>query len=417
MSLDYSSDDESIIDATNVQLGFVDVEIENTDDVPTIEDTILGGEPVWLHPSSLPDEKLVTCDNCGKKMALLLQAFSPFKDALYDRVIYIFGCKQTLQCSRKKGSIKAIRGIIKDPVKIAKLKEQQQKELQNQIDEKLRLEEKTKLRDELTKDLFGKSGSPNPFAKSDNPFGNPFSSNPFDKKEEQPPKEEKDAPKKDKKEPKTESKPSYSSVLTETIPPKTTSKPSYTLPAYPGYFVYVEKEKLKKITVDSELEKYKDIIDNKSVDEELGSPSVANPLTGQAAKISSMLEDKVFENFSNTVQHNASQILRYDLGGRPLLYNGKDEICKKFSKTPFNISNPGYNPSSSRQFELQLMPKAILDLERSDDANINDILNGIEWGTVIVCTDVEDYIPEEYYDENHAAYVEEYCAVQWEESV
>lgn len=430
MSVDYSSDDESIDKISNVQLGFIDIGFEDLKDekgtipdaeLPTIEDTFLGGKPVWLHPDSPPDEKLVTCDNCGNKLALYLQAFSPFKDKLYDRVIYIFGCKNTQMCSRKKGSIKCIRGIVKDPVKMAELKKQQDEALQKEMEEKLKLEAKTKQRDELTKDLFGPSQGDkgaNPFDKGANPFdkgANPFDKggNPFTKKE---------APKvaaNEGEEPKTTT---YASVSAQNTPPKSPKKQSkFDLPEYPGYFVYVTKEKFNANKADTEMEKYKHLIETQSIEDGEGkgqltaTSSIAND--PQILKIANMLEDKVFEHFSTTVLHNASQVLRYDIGGKPLLYNGKDQIFKDFSTEPFNIPRPGYNPSSTRQFELQLMPKAILDLEVVDNANMAAILNGMAWGTLIVCTDTEDYIPEEYYDENHVGYVEEYCGVQWEESV
>ncbi|CAH6719254.1 20S rRNA accumulation protein 4 [[Candida] jaroonii] len=394
---EYSSDDESIIEGSNTQLGFVDVPI---DEEVTIEDTILGGEPVWLHPQSFPDEKLITCKNCGNKMALYLQAFSPFGDEFHDRVIYIFGCLNTKTCSYKDGSIRCIRGISKDPIKMEELEKEQQREIQNELDQKLQLENKKKLRDELTKDLFGSGKADNPFSKNtDNPFSNPFAS-PFKSEPKQP-------------EVKAETK-TYASVTAETIPPVTKKEiVKYELPSYPGYFVFVEKEKFKKQGLDPELEKYKDLIDNNSINEEDVGPSSKVNLNPQQSKIANMLDDKFFETFSNTVQYNPGQVLRFDLGGKPLLYNGKDKVAKAFTTSPFNIPAPAINPSSSRQFELQLMPKTIIDLER-DEINIMD---GMSWGTIIVCTDVEDYVPPEYFDENHVAYVEEYCGVQWEESV
>ncbi|ODV96561.1 hypothetical protein PACTADRAFT_1150 [Pachysolen tannophilus NRRL Y-2460] len=133
----------------------------------------------------------------------------------------------------------------------------------------------------------------------------------------------------------------------------------------------------------------------------------------ESQRIVSMLDDPVFQNLTQLISHNPSQVLRYDLGGKPLLYSGKDDIYKIFNNKDgeFKIPIPGYNPSSTRQFELQLMPQAILDLEKD---NI-DIINGMEWGTIIVCTDVEDYMP--HLDENHVGYIEEWCGVQWEESV
>ena len=64
-------------------LGFVDAPIisdgkdPEDNDLPTIEDTFIGGQPVWLHPDSKPAEKSLTCDVCNGKLALYLQAFAP----------------------------------------------------------------------------------------------------------------------------------------------------------------------------------------------------------------------------------------------------------------------------------------------------------------------------------------------------
>ena len=98
---EYSSDEESFDESTKskVLLGFVDVPIisdgkdPEDNDLPTIEDTFIGGQPVWLHPDSKPAEKSLTCDVCNGKLALYLQAFAPIDGKLYDRVIYVFGCK------------------------------------------------------------------------------------------------------------------------------------------------------------------------------------------------------------------------------------------------------------------------------------------------------------------------------------
>ncbi|KAK6454302.1 programmed cell death protein 2 [Scheffersomyces xylosifermentans] len=444
---EYSSDEEDLVDEnqkSDVFLGFVDAPIIYDDDEqaeddedaeePTIEDTFIGGKPVWLHPESFPDEKFVCCENCGKKMALLLQAFAPIDGKLYDRVIYIFGCKNTSQCSKKKGSIKAIRGISKDPERVAEIKKEQEEAVSKDLDAKLQLDNQKKLQIELTKDLFSsgtKSGSNdksvNPFASSDssNPFAsssgaNPFGGNAFAAKKEETPKEtsKKEVPPKE----------SYASIASKnTVKSKKQSEKSqYELPYYSGNFLYVDRETFKKETNDPELEKYRHLIDmdvNKddegsSSGKRRGSSSSGAGLDPSTAKISSMLDDKYFENFSNTVKHNPGQVLRYNLGGNPLLYSGRDEIAKKFAGG-FNVPKPAFNPSSERQFELQLMPKAIMDLEQinDEDVKINDILNGMSWGTIIVCTDVEDYVPESSFDDNQVAYIEEWCGVQWEESV
>jgi pre-rRNA-processing protein TSR4 len=414
---DYSSDEESILENTSeVFLGFVDVPIEK-DDPPTIEDTFIGGEPIWLHPESTPAEAMVTCDNCGKKMALLLQAFAPVEGQLYDRVLYLFGCKNTAVCTKKKGSIKCIRGILKDPKKMNQLKQEQEEAARKQLDEKLRLEDKKKMKIELTKDLFS-SG------KSDNPFGNPFgaSENPFavDKKKDPEP-----SSKQDPKEvldtsagAQSGSKPvSYAEAVGPAELRSGPRKLDEQLPTYPGYFVYVDQERFKKVTLEPELEKYKDIIEQaeresgESSGGRRNSASLEPPTDPDSAPVTNRLNDKYFEAFTNTVSHNPGQVLRYSLGGRPLLYCGLDEIAPKFSST-ISVPNPGYNPSSTRRFELQLMPKAIYDLETVGQDTVADILNGMSWGTIIVCTDEEDYMPE--FDGNHVGYVEEWVGVQWE---
>ncbi|KAI5949364.1 hypothetical protein KGF54_005599 [Candida jiufengensis] len=435
---EYSSDEESIYDSkspkSKVLLGFTDGPITK-EDQPTIEDSFLGGQPIWFYPDSKPAESLLLCDNCGKKLSLYLQAYSPLDNTFYDRVIYIFGC-QDPSCSKKKGSIKAIRGINKNEEVINKNKSDVDKmeDKLNSNNEELR---KKKLSDEITKNLFKKDDSTdkeanlNPFGGS-NPFGNssnPFNSNlnPFDKQPEPKPE-----PKKEPSKKQPQQKSSYAEIASNNAPPPP-PKPTQVegeLPQYPGNFVYIESEKFKKDkTTDEELAKYKHLIeqsqdDDESINEsqtsqkrrESSSSAVLDP---QTTKISNMLDDKYFENFSTITKSNPGQVLRYDLNGKPLLYNGKDEVAKRFLSDPFNIPRPAYNPSSERRFELQLMPNAIMQLEDLNNTNksVADILNGMSWGTIIVCTDFEDYIPDHLLDENKVGYVEEWCGVQWEESV
>lgn len=428
---EYSSDEEDLFDSpkSDVFLGFVDIGIGEDDEYPTIEDTFIGGQPIWPHPESKPKEEDLKCDNCGSLMALLAQAYAPLDGKAYDRLIYVFACKNTARCSRKKGSIKAIRAINKDPAIAQKIYEEQQEEAQKALDEKLRLEDKKKFQIEMTKDLFDvtkpsdKGG--NSFQTNDNPFkslkpfgdsnafnsSSPFgSSNPFEKKE-QP-------------QPEKNGKKSYAEASKTAKPPAPVKKPlSANLPEYPGYILFTEKEKLKKVTLEPELEKYKHLIETSTEEEGpskggkkertlSSSSSSSAAVNSQTNQISKMLDDKFFENFTSVVNHNPTQVLRYDLDGQPILYSGKDDVAKQVSDK--TIPDPAYNPSSRRRFELQLMPKAIMDLE-GEGASVADILNGMSWGTIVVYTDEEDYMPS--LDENHVGYVREYCGVQWEESV
>lgn len=413
---EYSSDEEELFETkSKVHLGFTDISFAEEGETPTIEDTFIGGQPLWLGPQSRPLEKELQCDNCHQNMALLLQAFAPIETKPYDRVIYVFACKNSAHCSRKKGSVKAFRGVNKDPERIAEIEAEQAAEAQKLLDEKLRLENKKQVQIEMTKDLFDATKPlANPFG-GENPFGgasgNPFgkASNPFEKEE----KEEKKEVKEEK-----EAKPLTYAQAGKKAPKPVTAETYLELPEYPGYFVFTEQEKFKKVALEPELEKYKHLIDkmdsdeSKEANEGSGSSSSAQ-LTAQTQKVASMLNDSYFEKFSSVVGNNSAQVLRYDLGGKPLLYNGKDDVARAFSTG--TVPDPAYNPSSHRQFELQLMPKMIIDLEEHENKTTADILNGMEWGTIVVATDVEDYMPA--VDEHHIGYVQEYCGVQWEESV
>lgn len=424
----YLSDEEDLFESydsgalSSAYLGFTDLQIdydrsEPSDELPTIEDTFIGGYPLWFNENSKPKDSMVSCGNCGKKMALLLQAFAPLDGKLYDRVIYIFACKDTRSCSRKKGSVKCIRAISKDPVKMEKLKEDASKGAEKEMEEKLKLEEDKQKQLKIGEDLFkdaGESSQTNPFGGS-NPFdqANPFASI----KAPESKTSGSDAPDSAKQQSPVEEPEAADSESLAYI--------DRSYPCYPGYFVFVEPEKRNKADVDPDLEKYKHLIAQESDNEgsssaDAGLESVANALNPKAAQISRMMDDKCFENFTNVLRHNSTQVLRYDLAGKPLLYSSKGPVAKAFlsATTDPLVPRPAYNPSSVRRFELQLMPKAILDLSAEDLANAdsNAIINGMSWGTIIICTDAEDYIPPEYFDLNHVAYIEDWVGVQWEEA-
>lgn len=416
--VDYSSDEEdSIVGQQNsrVLLGFNDGSFDQ--DTPGIEDTFIGGHPIWMHPKLQPALEMLKCDNCGNKMALLLQAFAPLEDKLYDRVIYIFGCKNTRTCSRKKGSVKAIRGVNKDPKKIAQLKKEQEEQLAKELQEKIELEEATKRQAEMTKNIFTNTNSSkvnpfsNPFAANASPQDNPFDKtsslggNPFDK------------PRQDLTEGQVEA-----AAQPESSDAKKASSdfyPDTNFPSYPGSFVYVAGEKFKKKAIDPDLKKYQHLIEECEGDDGIDTAPQWNPPSGFESnrKMQSMFDDRHFQAFSETVSHNPGQLLRYDIGGKPLLYSGRDSVAKTFAENGPGLPRPGYNPSLERQFELQMMPKAIMDLEEAQAAIATTqeyLLTGMEWGTILVATDKEDYMPS--IDGNYIGYVQEWCEVQWEES-
>lgn len=424
---EYSSDEEDVVGgSSSVFLGYTDVAFEEEGDTPTIDDTFIGGQPVWLHPKSAPPAQDLECRHCHRPMALLLQASAPLETESYDRVIYIFACKNSQTCLRKEGLVKAFRGVCKDPERMAAVEAEQAEAVQRALDEKLRLEEKKKFQIEMTKDLFSAT---QPTA---NPFGsaNPFGANPFGSKDQAEQVEQKLEKKPEQiAEPKPEQKHGAdkleksttlyaAAALAKTESSTDSAEPSTSvplaLPEYPGYFLFTEVEKFPKVSVEPELEKYKHLIEESTAKEgrSMLALSGSGALNPETRKIASMLNDKHFENFSSTVGYNPAQVLRYDLGGKPLLYSGTDSVARTVAG---GFPEPSYNPSSLRRFELQLMPKAILDLEKGTYNLVADIMGGMSWGTIIVATDAQDYMPR--LDENHVGYVAEYCGVQWEESV
>lgn len=384
MSDGYSSDDEAVPRTSSVTLGFVDTEVTPSEQ-PIFEDSFIGGQPVWFHENSPPPEELVSCKNCGGVLALILQAFSPLEDALYDRALYVFGCQKS-SCNRQKGTIRALRAVSKDPDRVSGYKKEIEESQKQTLDSKLNLGEGNDF-------LFDQ----NPFAGSDNPFGG---ANPFDQQKQT------NSPEKKKQERK-EGKLDFASIAAKAAPlPKAPSNKASELPEYPGYFLYVDQENFHK----KKAQKLPDNVNiaDSALDYELETSS-ARELAPESQAVATSLQDKVFQHFSEIVEYNPLQVLRYDLGGSPLLFSSLGEVAGQVAQSL--VPKPAYNPSSERRFELQVMPKTIIDFEK----NNVEITGGIEWGTIIVYTDVEDYVPN--LDENHVGYVEEWVGVQWEEPV
>ncbi|KAI9654869.1 MAG: hypothetical protein M1831_005238 [Alyxoria varia] len=166
--------------------------------------------------------------------------------------------------------------------------------------------------------------------------------------------------------------------------------------------------------------------------------------------------DRTFQHFADTVAQNADQVLRYEFGGRPLLYSRTDAVGRLFSphqaeqgqqstsavratKTTHGSSNkvsastpePQDSPpcpycASPRVFEFQITPHAIVELEAEQDAAMI-LQEGMEWGTVVVCVCGEDCLGGDSGSgsvsgggdvrEGEVSYVEEWVGVQWEEVV
>ncbi|CUS20987.1 LAQU0S02e02938g1_1 [Lachancea quebecensis] len=395
--LESDSEENYSTKSSQVFLGFVDAAIKESDKV-TVEDSFIGGEPIWLHPDSVPEKELLKCGACKSQdnMKLILQAFAPLdpeqvEDAINktnlqssaprnvnssdERVLYVFTCTK---CSRKPNSVRCIRGVKKSAVDGAL---------------------GATMKDRGTEKNF----SINPFDLSQNAT-NPFSSvsngktdaNPFTQPSPDP----------------FESIPKNTDAPAEEINnPKNARKQHDALPdkkfegKFPGFFLYVDEESFKNKTPDH-LKLPKNLKIDKTAfefSEEDDKSIVKSPvsLDPRTEKLSKFLDDDVFQKFQEIVGYNPLQVLRYDFGGKPLYYSATNVDLEKI------VPPPGWNPSSKRVFELQLMPKMIMDLEVTVS-----VTEGMEWGTILVFTDVENYMPK--FDEHGVGYVEECVRVQWE---
>jgi pre-rRNA-processing protein TSR4 len=131
--------------------------------------------------------------------------------------------------------------------------------------------------------------------------------------------------------------------------------------------------------------------------------------------------DKTFQRFADRLAQNPEQVLRYEFKGTPLLYSKTDRVGKLFPHShAVGEANPKVLTTSSgmprckncgaqRVFELQLTPHAIVELEAEEE-----VLDGMEWGTVILGVCGVDCVVERE-GGGRVAYLEEWVGVQWEE--
>ncbi|KAF8253110.1 hypothetical protein K440DRAFT_277171 [Wilcoxina mikolae CBS 423.85] len=380
------SDDEDIQDytETKVLLGYAEDEAGN--------DTIshLGGEPIWPHPTSPADARLAKCACCNKLMSLLLQLNGAIPESPHERMFYVFACKEKT-CRRKKGSVKAIRGV-----KVAK--DFEEREARAKEEEARRVEERKKAIAEAPRagDLLFGSGSGsstgNPFS---SPGGNPFSTtntNPFSTTST--PAAQKDLPK------------TFASVLHISPPPPpepllygpSEPWPSPLPHSYPLFYLDADYETLSP-TVPPPPQKLTSL------------PDIDDTVPSSNTDADDGVLDTAFQKFADRVGQNPEQVLRYERGGTPLLYSHDDEVAKTL------LVEKGFSTrripeckgcgKRERVFEFQVMPHAITVLEEGEGLGFD----GMEWGTIVVATCT--CVPK-VRDGNGVGWVEEWVGVQWE---
>jgi len=405
---------------TNVLLGYSSAEaVDNASGQ-------LGGHPTWSDEKYQPNGQLAKCKVCNSLMSLLLQLRAPLDSRDYDRSLYVWSCRRKA-CRRKEGSVRAFRAARKS-------EESKKSSVNNKpIEKKSEPAPVSPPAVNLGATLFGvksssSSGQTNPFSSpqsngssAPNPFGSASSlTAKAPQKGNSPSQEASSLPETFAQKARlssTEASNAQSADKSALGPPEPWPQQSAFPKPYPSYYVETDAEYITRSG--GEPVSGAQVVD---VDGNTGSSSSAED---KAAFESTM--DRTFQRFADRLAENPEQVLRYEWAGQPLLYAKSDAVGKLLA--PIDDGNKGRvqvqtSSASSRfgskvprcgscgarrEFELQLTPYAIMELE-SDDMS----LDGMDWGTIIVGSCSDD-CAEAGKKKGEVSYTEEWVGVQWEE--
>lgn len=397
-------------------------------------------------------------------MSLLLElnADLPNRFPNDERRLYVFSCRRKA-CNRKSGSIRALRAVRRH--KDAKgsgakeLKVKQQQEAEKEKEKAKPKAPEPAAPSNLGTNLFGgpapSSGNANPFSSNSNPFStssagsglaNPFASTPAPSTLAAKPPQKPTSPEPKEKDPTTSLAATFADKarISSSTPTAAPNTPKPTIPQepwpsdtsfpnpYPHYNLDADYECLTATepTIPQNVR-----IEDPIIEDATSSSSNAGGGKEDKETFESAL-DKTFMKFSDRLDNNPEQVLRYEFEGSPLLYSDSDAVGKLFSSSSHSHGDANANAKVSvvssdlsskvprcaccganRVFEVQLVPHMITELEREFSA-AEGVSEGMEWGSVIVCVCSEDCVEfEEGVSEDglKVGYVEEWVGVQWEE--
>jgi len=358
-----------------------------------------------------PSASLARCKVCNGYLSLLLQLNADLLQHFpHDqRRLHVFGCRKK-QCSKKPGSIRALREVKKG--KTTRRSEKQP----NQASPAAVAADGPK--QDLGSALFGSkstsstSNNTNPFSTSTS-TARPSSSNPFASlggasalaaKSPQPPADEIQPPTETFADKLRISQPEQEPTAKQSEQQEPWPEPSAFPAPYPFFYLDADAEALEPEKPDADKAgSSKPQFDT----EESGS-------TGLDKDSFESSLDKTFQKFSDRIAQNPEQILRYEFKGQPLLYSGADGVATRFVVPHGKAGAVRGMPrceicGSQRVFEMQLVPGLIYELEKDEAMDLEE---GMEWGTIIVgsCTN-------NCGEEGKVIFKEEWVGVQWEERV
>ncbi|KAK6443011.1 hypothetical protein LTR95_000724 [Oleoguttula sp. CCFEE 5521] len=401
---DSDSDDETYDDyETEVTLGYASTE-------PTGDEfSQLGGHPSWPSDAAPPPGDFAKCRVCSKPMSLLLQldAELPAEFPGHERKVYLFTCRQKA-CRRREGSVRGVRWTKATPVTAKEPSDRRQTTTNSEA-----ISSKPKA--DLGASLFGakpagSTGSVNPFAPSgpaSNGSGNPFAPRPAPKSTPlSVPAPTASTSSSEPTDPAADLPATFASkarIAAGPPPPPTPTtpwppEPDFPSP-YPSSHIAAEKEYITpppKPLDPSALPPGVRLLDAEPEGDGSSGSSKAD------ASAFESVADKTFQKFSDRLAENPEQVLRYHFRGQPLLYSKADALGKTWPAAMKRCGKCG----SERVFELQLVPGAIVELEKEEEG-----FEGMDWGTVVLGVCGWDCAEGAAGD---AVWREEWVGVQWE---
>ncbi|XP_038076354.1 programmed cell death protein 2-like [Patiria miniata] len=123
------------------------------------------------------------------------------------------------------------------------------------------------------------------------------------------------------------------------------------------------------------------------VQDDTGDKSEINVAELEKMALSESKEDRQFAKFKKRTDHEPDQVIRYQLGGQPLLISCENQPQQQ------DIP-PCSSCGSERHFEFQVMPQLLIHLD------VDSLEASIDWGTLLIytcaksCDGASAYLPE-----------------------